>query len=94
MLAQNAESIQASIYRGFLYLGVASATDTVMGVSKMFTGDLSTTISNVTDTAVSVKSAQAMYSSLATLANSIVSSVKAGDYLNLAGLAVQTTLIK
>ena len=87
----NQGSVYANIATdGTLTLGVASATDSVMGVSKMFTGNLSTAASTVTDTAVSVKSAQSMYSSLATLANSKVSSVQDGAYLNLAGLAVNT----
>jgi hypothetical protein len=44
-----------------------------MGVSKLFTTDLSSTSSSTdaTDTAVSVKSVQAMYSALASLINNI-----------------------
>lgn len=87
----NVNSLMGHITEGALYLGIASATDSVMGVSKMFSGDLGTAASDVTDTAVSVKSAQAMYSTLATLANSKVSSVSEGWYLNLAGLAVSTS---
>lgn len=86
---------QGSVYGhiaddGTLTLGVASATDSVMGVSKMFTGNLSSTSSSTDakDTAVSVKSAQAMYSSLATLADSKVAGVVANFYLGLAGIAV------
>lgn len=92
----NTLSNQSSVYGfiaedGTLTLGIASATDSVMGVSKMFIGDLSpTNDSTATDTAVSVKSAQEMYSSLAALANSKVS-VKGNAYLNLAGLAVYTS---
>ena len=74
----NQGSVYANIAEnGTLTLGVASATESVMGVSKMFTGDLSHTSSttDATDTAVSVKSAQAMYSTLAALANSHVTSV-------------------
>lgn len=84
----NQGSVYANIATdGTLTLGVASATETVMGVSKMFTGSLSTTSSetDATDTAVSVKSAQAMYSSLA---NGKVSSVTAGDGDALTGLSV------
>ena len=84
----NQGSVYANIAEnGTLTLGVASATDSVMGVSKMFTGDLSTAASTVTDTAVSVKSAQAMYSSLATLANSKVASIS-GEGDALTGLSV------
>jgi hypothetical protein len=78
---ENLGTVHAHIQSGALYLGIASATSDKMGVSKMFTGDLSTTASTVTDTAVSVKSAQAMYSSLATQisgkadANNVVNSI-------------------
>lgn len=77
---------------GLYYVNIAAATPTQMGTSKMFTSKLSSTSSesDATDTAVSVKSAQAMYSSLAALANSKVS-VKGNAYLNLAGLAVYTS---
>lgn len=88
----NQGSVYANIATdGTLTLGVASATDSVMGVSKMFTGDLTTAASTVTDTAVSVKSAQAMYSTLATLANSKVSEVTGSSYLQLAGIQVTKT---
>ena len=50
---------------GYLTLGVDSATSTKLGVSKMFTDKLSTDASTVVDTAVSVKSAQEMYKTLA-----------------------------
>lgn len=90
---------QGSVYghiaeNGTLTLGVASATASVMGVSKMFSADLSTAASTVTDTAVSVKSAQAMYSTLAGLVGSLsdskIDSVQGTNYLKLAGLAVNT----
>lgn len=80
----NQDSVYASISsNGYLTLGVASATSDKMGVSKMFTGELSSTSSetDATDTAVSVKSAQAMYSTLATQisskadANNVVTSI-------------------
>jgi hypothetical protein len=48
-------------------LGVVSATNNTMGVSKLFTGTLSTETSSATDTAVSLQSIQAMYSALANL---------------------------
>ena len=75
----NKDSVYANIATdGTLTLGVASASNSVMGVSKMFTGNLTTAASTVTDTAVSVKSAQAMYSALASgkaNANNVVSSI-------------------
>ncbi|MBO5827123.1 MAG: hypothetical protein J6R59_01395 [Paludibacteraceae bacterium] len=62
----NQGSVYANIATdGTLTLGVASATDSVMGVSKLFTGDLEDEPSNVIDSAVSVKSASAMYGTLA-----------------------------
>lgn len=76
---------------GVLTLGIASATSTTKGISKMFTGDLATAASDVIDTAVSVKSAQAMYGSLATLANSKVADVTGSSYLQLAGIQVTKT---
>jgi hypothetical protein len=42
-----------------------------MGVSKLFTGDLSTATSDADDTAVSLKSIQAMYNTLASLIDDI-----------------------
>lgn len=77
---------------GTLKQAISVATDTLMGVSKMFFGDLSSTSSttDATDTAVSVKSAQAMYSTLATLANSKISDVTASAYLSLAGFSITT----
>lgn len=80
---------------GYLKLGIDTATSDKLGVSKMFTGDLVGAPSTVTDTAVSVKTAEAMYSSLASLAggiqsdvNSKVADVIADFYLGLAGTAV------
>ena len=84
----NADSVYVGINNGGIGIGIASATDSVMGVSKMFTGNLTTAASTATDTAVSVKSAQAMYSSLATLANGKVASVTAGEGDALTGLSV------
>ena len=85
----NRDSIYVGIHEnGYIGIGVASATDSVMGVSKMFTGNLSTAVSEVVDTAVSVKSAQAMYSSLATLAGGKLAQIYGGDYLTLSALAV------
>ena len=87
---------QGSVYghiaeNGTLTLGVASATDSVMGVSKLFTnGDILYASTNITDTAVSVHTAQTMYSTLASLANGKVGSVQGTNYLKLAGLAVNT----
>ena len=78
----------SAISPGLYYVSIAAASPTQMGTSKMFTGNLTTAASTVTDTAVSVKSAQAMYSSLATLANSKVSSVTAGEGDALTGLSV------
>ena len=75
----NESSIYAGIHNGGLHIGIASATDTVMGVSKMFTGDLSTAASTVVDTAVSVKSASAMYN---TLANDVSQKAAANDVVN------------
>lgn len=58
---------------GVLSLGVVSANNNTMGVSKLFTNNLSSTSSSTdaTDTAVSVKSVQAMYSALASLISNI-----------------------
>lgn len=61
----NRESVYASISsNGYLTLGVASASDTVMGVSKMFSGNYWELPSNVTDTAVSTLTASAMFSNM------------------------------
>ena len=85
----NNDSITTHIFdNGSIAIGIDSATDSVMGVSKMFTGDLTTTDSTVVDTAVSVKSAQAMYSSLATLADSKLDHIEGGSYLALSALVV------
>lgn len=88
----NVASLMGHISDGSLYLGIASATQTLKGVSKLFYSDLSSTssTSDAIDTAVSVKSAQAMYSSLATLTNSKISDVIADFYLSLAGFTVNT----
>ena len=59
-----------------------------MGVSKMFTGDLVSSSNGATDTAVSVKSAEVMYISLAALANGKVATVAAGSGDALTGLSV------
>ena len=90
------QSVYSSVYAsisstGYLSIGANHASDSVMGVSKMFTGNDITTLGNLTDTAVSVKSAKAMYSTLATLADSKVSDVTADYYLSLAGFMVLTT---
>jgi hypothetical protein len=88
---ENLGTVHAHINNGALYLGVASATDTVMGVSKMFTGNLQPTIeSTVTDTSVSVKSASAMYDTLADMSNAKIAKIEAsGDKLT--GLTVSVT---
>ena len=78
----NVKSVQALLGdNGCLYLGIASATESVMGVSKMFTDAISSTpslnestINEQKKTAVSVKSAIDMYSSLA----SAITSTKTG----------------
>lgn len=90
----NIDSVMAHIREGALYLGIASASESVMGVSKMFTGDLVSSSNGATDTAVSVKSAEAMYTSLSALANGKISSVNANAYLGLAGFVVSTDASK
>ena len=61
----NQRSIQAFIADGGgLYLGIASAADSVMGVSKMFTGNYWQLPSTATDTAVSTLTASAMFSNI------------------------------
>ena len=84
---------QGSVYGhiaddGTLTLGVASATDSVMGVSKMFTGDDITSVVPKSDTAVSLHTAQMSYYKLAALASGKVSSVTAGNGDALTGLSV------
>lgn len=96
----NQGSVYANIATdGTLSLGVVSATDSVMGVSKLFTGDIWKDIDTIapppSDTAASVKSVRAMYSSLAALANSHVVSVDTdSDNIVLTGfsMGVSTSL--
>ena len=86
--APNALSIYATIRNdGILSIGIDDATDSVMGVSKMFTGSIDAT-GTATDTAVSVKSASGLYSVLASAIGSKVDTVQAGNYLKLAALQV------
>ena len=95
----NQGSVYANIAtNGTLTVGVASASESVMGVSKMFTGALSPTASTVTDTAVSVKSASGMYNALSTEVNNkanksdVVTSVSDSSYNYLAGFDVTTSV--
>lgn len=61
----NQSSVYANIgSSGTLTLGVASATDSVMGVSKMFTGNYYELPSSATDTAVSAQTASEMFSNI------------------------------
>ena len=74
---------------GTLTQAIATANDWTYGVSKLFTdSDITTAGPNVTDTAVSVHTAQTMYDKLATLASGKVSSVTAGYGDPLTGLSV------
>ena len=87
---------QGSVYghiadNGTLTLGVASADDSTFGVSKLFTNsDILYASSGITNTAVSLHTAQTMYNVLSNLANSKISSVEGTEYLGLAALAVSS----
>lgn len=88
--ANHTSPVYASISSlGYLTLGIDSATSDKLGVSKMFTGDISPGgHTNVTDTAASLHSTAKMYGILAGSLNGKISNVTASFYLSLAGLDV------
>lgn len=84
---------QSSVYghiadNGTLTLGVATANDSVMGVSKLFTGHASTINSanpeNAIDVAVSLKTISGLYDRIA----SSLTSISASDETKLVGISV------